>query len=407
MPEDFEGTVSIAPTGIDDVTISLNADTGDVVLGGFGRDGDLTFLDGSGQSRISVNGSGNAITIRNAAGDIIATLGSNGNLVLGGTGSDGDISVKDNQNRIRIRLDGDGQRIRIYTTTGNRVVSLGDNGNLTLGGTGMDGDLTVRDSQNRTRIRIDGDGQRLRILATNGEQVVDLGPNGNLVLGGGGNTDGDLALKDANGNNRINFDAQNHEMIIRDASNSVIGSLGRNANLRLGSNGHDGDILLYPSSATNHNDSAATIHLDANAGDITLRNADCAEEFTVAAAVTAAPGDVMVLDEEGFLRPCTKVFDTCAVGVISGAGVYKPGIVLDRQVDAKNRSPVALVGKVFVKVTDQNGSIRIGDLLTTSDLSGHAMRAGDVTKAFGAVIGKALASHDHGEGSIPMVIALQ
>ncbi|MFT6267821.1 MAG: hypothetical protein ACJAVV_000620 [Alphaproteobacteria bacterium] len=357
MSENFEGSVSIRPNGGDNVTISLNAETGDILLGGFGRDGDLTFLDSSGKPRISMNGSGNHITIRNSAGNTVASLGSNGNLSLGGTGSDGDI--------------------------------------------------TLKDSNNRNRIRIDADAQRLRILATNGETVVDLGRNGNLALGGGGNSDGDLALKDSSGNNRINFDAQNHEMIIRDASNSVIGSLGRNANLRLGSNGHDGDILLYPSSAANHADNAATIHLDGNAGDIILRNADCAEEFTVSSAVTSAPGDVMVLDKDGLLRPCIKAFDTGAVGVISGAGLYKPGIVLDRQNGEKNRSPIALVGKVYVSVTDQNGPIQIGDLLTTSDVSGHAMKASDAIKSFGAVIGKALSNHDHGKGSIPMVIALQ
>lgn len=407
MSEDFEGTVSIRANGTNDVTVSLNADKGDIVLGGFRRDGDLTCLDEAGKSRISLNGSRNSITMSDKNGNIIASLGSNGNLLLGGTGSDGDITVKDSQNKTRIRLDGDAQRIRVFTPAGKQVVSLGDNGNLTLGGTGMDGDLTMRDSSNRDRIRIDADGQRLRIFSSNGEQVVDLGSNGNLALGGGGNSDGDLALKDSNGNNRINFDAQNHEMIIRDASNSVIGSLGRNANLRLGSNGHDGDILLYPSSANNHDDAAATIHLDGNAGDIILRNADCAEEFTISDEVDSEPGDVMVLDQNGLLRPCNRAYDTGTVGVISGAGQYKPGIILDRQSSTENRSPIALVGKVCVKVTTQNGSIKIGDLLTTSDTSGHAMKASNVEKSFGTVVGKALASHTDGEGVISMVIALQ
>jgi hypothetical protein len=35
------------------------------------------------------------------------------------------------------------------------------------------------------------------------------------------------------------------------------------------------------------------------------------------------------------------------------------------------------------------------------------MRAADPARAFGAVIGKAMAAHPHGEGLIPMVIALQ
>ena len=48
-----------------------------------------------------------------------------------------------------------------------------------------------------------------------------------------------------------------------------------------------------------------------------------------------------------------------------------------------------LVGKVFCKV---DGAIDVGDLLTTSQTPGHAMKATDPQRAFGAVIGKALKS---------------
>ncbi len=36
--------------------------------------------------------------------------------------------------------------------------------------------------------------------------------------------------------------------------------------------------------------------------------------------------------------------------------------------------PLALSGRVPVKVTDENGGIKAGDLLTTSSLTGHAMK---------------------------------
>jgi hypothetical protein len=49
----------------------------------------------------------------------------------------------------------------------------------------------------------------------------------------------------------------------------------------------------------------------------------------------------------------------------------------------------------------------MGDLLTTSPTPGHAMKADDPLKAFGAVIGKALRPLDEGEGLIPILIALQ
>jgi hypothetical protein len=50
---------------------------------------------------------------------------------------------------------------------------------------------------------------------------------------------------------------------------------------------------------------------------------------------------------------------------------------------------------------------RVGDLLTTSDTPGHAMKTIDPLKAFGAVIGKALTPMDAGRGLIPILVALQ
>ena len=65
------------------------------------------------------------------------------------------------------------------------------------------------------------------------------------------------------------------------------------------------------------------------------------------------------------------------------------------------------MGKVFCKVDAQFGAIEVGDLLTTSPTTGHAMRAEDPMKAFGAVIGKALRPLAEGQGLIPVLIALQ
>ena len=94
-------------------------------------------------------------------------------------------------------------------------------------------------------------------------------------------------------------------------------------------------------------------------------------------------------------------------GVISGAGDYKPGIVLDTHKSAGNRQPVALMGKVFCKADAQFGAIEVGDLLTTSSTPGHAMKAGEPLQAFGSVIGKALRPLKEGQGLIPILIALQ
>ena len=142
-------------------------------------------------------------------------------------------------------------------------------------------------------------------------------------------------------------------------------------------------------------------------GDIRLTNADCAEDFNIGNDVTVEPGTVMVLGEEDALFPSQQPYDKRVAGVISGAGDYKPGIVLDKQQSSHKRQPVALLGKVYCKVDAHYGSIEVGDLLTTSATPGHAMKAGEPLQAFGAVIGKALRPLKDGQGLIPILIALQ
>lgn len=141
--------------------------------------------------------------------------------------------------------------------------------------------------------------------------------------------------------------------------------------------------------------------------DIVLANADCAEDFDIAGLAKVEPGTVMVIESEGALRESDRAYDKRVAGVISGAGKYKPGIVLDKQESSNNRMPIALMGKVYCKVDASYGAIEVGDLLTTSQTPGHAMRADDPFKAFGAVIGKALRPLTDGQGLIPILIALQ
>lgn len=142
-------------------------------------------------------------------------------------------------------------------------------------------------------------------------------------------------------------------------------------------------------------------------GDLRLMNADCAEDFDICETEQIEPGTVMVLGEEGKLEQSQKAYDKRVAGVVSGAGDYKPGIVLDKQEPSNTRKPIALLGKVFCKVDAGHGAIKIGDLLTTSPTPGHAMKADDPAKAFGAVIGKALRPLAEGQGLIPVLIALQ
>jgi hypothetical protein len=143
-------------------------------------------------------------------------------------------------------------------------------------------------------------------------------------------------------------------------------------------------------------------------GDIILQSADCAEEFDISSSRITEPGTVMVITSSGELAPCEEAYDKRVAGVISGAGTYKPAMILDRQPEATTqRMPVALVGKVFCKVDAQFGAIEVGDLLTTSSTPGHAMKVKDITCATGAIIGKALSCHYDGTDIIPILVCLQ
>lgn len=142
-------------------------------------------------------------------------------------------------------------------------------------------------------------------------------------------------------------------------------------------------------------------------GDITMPAADFAEDFPVQASVDVEPGTVMAFDENGMLRPSNRGYDRKVAGVISGAGDYRPGLILDREKFSEGRLPLALVGKVYCKADAIYGAIEVGDMLTTSPTPGHAMKASDPLLAFGAVIGKALKPLKSGQALVPILVALQ
>jgi hypothetical protein len=143
------------------------------------------------------------------------------------------------------------------------------------------------------------------------------------------------------------------------------------------------------------------------ASDVILSGGDCAEQFDAAGAEALDPGTVLVIDDDGTLRQSEKAYDRRVAGVVSGAGTFKPGIVLDRCGDGEGRTTIALIGKVYCKVDADSGSIAVGDLLTSSATPGHAMKVADPLKGVGSVIGKALKPLATGRGLLPILVALQ
>jgi hypothetical protein len=141
-----------------------------------------------------------------------------------------------------------------------------------------------------------------------------------------------------------------------------------------------------------------------------LGGADIAEPFDVAREEPIEPGMLLSIDPEnpGKLRVSDRAYDRCVAGVVSGAGDVEPGLIMGHTgTVADGEHPVALSGRVYCYADASNGSIRPGDLLTTSNVPGHAMRVADCDEAQGAVIGKAMSSLDEGRGLVLVLVSLQ
>lgn len=120
---------------------------------------------------------------------------------------------------------------------------------------------------------------------------------------------------------------------------------------------------------------------------------------------TPTPGDVVVIDPDnpGQLRRSWRAYDRAVVGVVAGANGLNSGIVLGGNADPSHQ-PVALIGRIYCWVDAAYGSVQPGDLLTTSPTPGHAMLVQDMTKAQGAILGKALQPLQSGRGKILVLV---
>jgi len=138
--------------------------------------------------------------------------------------------------------------------------------------------------------------------------------------------------------------------------------------------------------------------------------ADLAEPFEMSTPGKEIPqGAVVVIDDEnpGHLKMSDRPYDTRVAGVLSGAKGINPGIQLKQQGLLEGGKNVALTGRVYVLADATHGSIKPGDLLTTSGTPGHAMKVRDHVKAQGAILGKAMTGLKEGKGMILVLVTLQ
>lgn len=148
---------------------------------------------------------------------------------------------------------------------------------------------------------------------------------------------------------------------------------------------------------------------DMSCATLTIRGgADLAEPFAMSDDVVQ-PGAVVVIDPDqpGRLKLSTSAYDHKVAGIVSGAGGVQPGISMIQTEKLEGGRNVALSGRVFALVDATKNPIRPGDLLTTSDTPGHAMKAAIPALAQGAILGKAMTPLANGRGLVLVLVSLQ
>jgi hypothetical protein len=137
---------------------------------------------------------------------------------------------------------------------------------------------------------------------------------------------------------------------------------------------------------------------------------DLAEPFNIEEEAEVKPGMVVVIDPDqpGQLRLARRAYDRTVAGIVSGANGVKSGLTMKQEGSMANGTlPVALSGRVYCWVDAANGAIAPGDLLTTSDTPGHAMKVVNYAVAQGAIIGKAMTTLEQGKGLVLVLVSLQ
>jgi len=119
---------------------------------------------------------------------------------------------------------------------------------------------------------------------------------------------------------------------------------------------------------------------------------------------------IVSISEEniGELEISKKKYDKKVAGIISGAGGISPGLILKQESSiADGNYPVAMSGRVYCYVDADINPIKIGDLITTSEIPGYGMKASNSNKSFGTVVGKAMTPLESGKGLVLILVSLQ
>ncbi len=188
--------------------------------------------------------------------------------------------------------------------------------------------------------------------------------------------------------------AESSEDWIRAGNSSIISRVN---NVTIG--GSSNDAILDVKGITTTNCLEIRGGCDLTEGfDITTKNNTEIEPGTLVSIDPHTPGKLIVT---------TEAYDKKLAGIISGANGINPGVMMGQKGSiADGDYPVALTGRVYVKADASFGSIKSGDILTSSPISGFAMKVKKYARAQGAIVGKAMSDLEIGQGYVLVLVNL-
>lgn len=358
--------------------------------------------DGTGVSAIS--GTGHGVSASSDSGDGVLGVGKNG--VHGRSSSPTDSGVLGENSGNGAGVQGNSQSgtgVVANSVSGVGVFAVSQTGSaavqgLSFTGTGVQGNSGhVLGSPPPTGDGVFGQGK-------NGVHGVSLSATDSGVLGENGTAGGRGVFGNSTGTSGIGVlgqaDTTNGRGVVG-ISNSGIGVHGQGGFL---AGNFEGDVRVH-GKIFGEGDISCETNIFCK-GDMIL-SGDCAERFATVGGEQLEPGTVVVIEDSGLLRPSERPYDKKVAGVVSRAGGYRAMQAAGEDRPPGGAVPIALAGTVNCKVDARVASVEVGDLLTTSTTPGHAMKAEDPIKAFGAVIGKALYPLGSGQGVIRILVAMQ
>jgi hypothetical protein len=131
---------------------------------------------------------------------------------------------------------------------------------------------------------------------------------------------------------------------------------------------------------------------------------DYADVYSFVSSASPLPGHVASIATGGKLDISSTAYDSKVAGIVSGGGDLSPGMIVGGDDSDPQTAPIAVSGRVYCYVDATESAVEIGDLLTTSNTPGYAMKAIDRERAFGAILGKAMQPLPKGEKGLVLVL---